>query len=543
MLHQWEIASSVSSYDVAKSTDMATNAESLVTRLSICSSSRASADWSAGSTNSSASTDLPFHTEDFGAPIDGTLAKRPRGRPRKHPKPAIDVVPKITKGRSKTGCLTCRRRKKKCDEARPICLNCQKNSVVCEGYQIPERWKSGKQKAEEIQRQAIRQHPLPVLVDGIETDIDRVFLDHFVHRVSRVLTLINDESNPFKELLLPMAIRHRGLMHSILCLAGSHLGSVDKSPALEERQNYHFEHAVRYLRTNKQLTAKANGETNELIDDPTVAQTLILCLTTICRGDTQGEYRPHLDAARHLLLSQQTENKEFGQFLMEFFLYHDVSNSITSLDRRPLLLMENFQLPAFMIQPEAGSMLGVLDGLFGYLSKITALRDRMRTRMHQDIQPLVDYSIFNEAVAIDGEIRTWSANQPEGTSRYVAAQLYRQSTWVYLYRTVHPSAPCEKIHEAVEHGLDYLRQLPRDASTQSVLLMPLFLLGCAAFDPAQRPEIRTAFQGLEAYSNLGNIKPAREVMELVWQKMDLGDGSSWDWETIIQEKGYDFLVT
>jgi hypothetical protein len=46
-------------------------------------------------------------------------AKRPRGRPRKHPK--LEAVAKITKGRSKTGCITCRRRKKKCDERKPGC--------------------------------------------------------------------------------------------------------------------------------------------------------------------------------------------------------------------------------------------------------------------------------------------------------------------------------------------------------------------------------------------------------------------------------------
>lgn len=49
--------------------------------------------------------------------------KRPRGRPRK-----LSIVPtapassgKIAKGRSKTGCVTCRKRKKKCDEAKPRC--------------------------------------------------------------------------------------------------------------------------------------------------------------------------------------------------------------------------------------------------------------------------------------------------------------------------------------------------------------------------------------------------------------------------------------
>lgn len=47
--------------------------------------------------------------------------KRPRGRPRKtHPTVSVSTS-KVTKGRSKTGCITCRKRKKKCDEAKPRC--------------------------------------------------------------------------------------------------------------------------------------------------------------------------------------------------------------------------------------------------------------------------------------------------------------------------------------------------------------------------------------------------------------------------------------
>jgi hypothetical protein len=51
-------------------------------------------------------------------------ARRPRGRPKKHPQ----GYPSTTKwqggkeiGRSKVGCITCRRRKKKCDETKPSC--------------------------------------------------------------------------------------------------------------------------------------------------------------------------------------------------------------------------------------------------------------------------------------------------------------------------------------------------------------------------------------------------------------------------------------
>jgi hypothetical protein len=51
-----------------------------------------------------------------GAPV---TVPRKRGRPRKHPLPAPGGQVKVTKGRSKTGCITCRRRKKKCDETKP----------------------------------------------------------------------------------------------------------------------------------------------------------------------------------------------------------------------------------------------------------------------------------------------------------------------------------------------------------------------------------------------------------------------------------------
>lgn len=44
--------------------------------------------------------------------------------------------------RSRTGCLTCRRRRKKCDERKPTCWNCERNNLECDGYQAPIKWKS-----------------------------------------------------------------------------------------------------------------------------------------------------------------------------------------------------------------------------------------------------------------------------------------------------------------------------------------------------------------------------------------------------------------
>ncbi|KAF7714723.1 Fungal Zn(2)-Cys(6) binuclear cluster domain-containing protein [Penicillium ucsense] len=53
------------------------------------------------------------------------------------------VAPKrkrVFSNRTKTGCMTCRRRKKKCDEQHPACNNCIRGGFLCEGYTSRSTW-------------------------------------------------------------------------------------------------------------------------------------------------------------------------------------------------------------------------------------------------------------------------------------------------------------------------------------------------------------------------------------------------------------------
>lgn len=77
----------------------------------------------------------------------------------------------------------------------------------------------------------------------------------------------------------------------------------------------------------------------------------------------------------------------------------------------------------------------------------------------------------------------------------------------------------------------------------SIMLMPVFLLGVSAFAEEHRPDIEKAFEDLQAYSNLGNIKPAKDVVKKIWEMMDEGDEDSWYFEKVQHDMGLDFLVT
>lgn len=333
------------------------------------------------------------------------------------------------------------------------------------------------------------------------------------------------------ELLLPMAVTHKGLMHSILCLSGSHLIAKEPNEDFEQRQFYHFDRALNDLSSSMAPAKTTKGDEASVIDDPTVAQVLVLCLKSICAGEVQGEYRMHLDAAKHLIKTQPSANPDFQSFLVEFFVYHDVSNSITSMDRPSILTSSDFQLPNFVV-PDAGMFLGVADGLFLSLSNIRELRDKVRARKISGQRPVVDYTILAEAADIDYSLRQWECHQIPDTPRSTSAYLYRQCTWLYLQRTIKPSRPSEEFYEGVALGLEYLKYLPEDSSCMSIMLMPIFLLGICAFSKEHRPDIEKAFDNLQSYSSLGNIAPAKKVVQRIWEMMDSGDEESWYFEKV-----------
>ncbi|KAI9928494.1 hypothetical protein ASPWEDRAFT_48773 [Aspergillus wentii DTO 134E9] len=63
--------------------------------------------------------------------------------PPERPQATVQVAPKrkrVFSNRTKTGCMTCRKRKKKCDEQHPACNNCIRGGFLCEGYSSRSTW-------------------------------------------------------------------------------------------------------------------------------------------------------------------------------------------------------------------------------------------------------------------------------------------------------------------------------------------------------------------------------------------------------------------
>ncbi|KAJ4537653.1 hypothetical protein HRR80_003215 [Exophiala dermatitidis] len=87
------------------------------------------------------------------SPTTSTAAKRPAvtkprttaiSRPPTKLAPAVQdgAVTKPKQSKSRNGCMTCKKKRLKCDETKPSCVQCQKRSVECEGYRKDYKWRS-----------------------------------------------------------------------------------------------------------------------------------------------------------------------------------------------------------------------------------------------------------------------------------------------------------------------------------------------------------------------------------------------------------------
>ncbi|KAI2817804.1 transcriptional regulator family: Fungal Specific TF [Aspergillus niger] len=111
--------------------------------------------------------------------------------PQERPQAAVQVAPKrkrVFSNRTKTGCMTCRRRKKKCDEQHPACNNCIRGGFLCEGYSSRSTW----------QKPSNSKTPVPLQSKEGYLDIN----SQYVHDISQ-----HDRQQTMPEQLDPGKIR------------------------------------------------------------------------------------------------------------------------------------------------------------------------------------------------------------------------------------------------------------------------------------------------------------------------------------------------
>ncbi|KAK4653742.1 hypothetical protein QC762_509700 [Podospora pseudocomata] len=595
--------------------------------------------------------------------LDQPKPKRPRGRPRKHPLTPNLTANKVTKGRTKTGCLTCRKRKKKCDEAKPRCMNCEKNAVVCEGYPEKQIWKSGKERAEEerLKSHSVMSITMQPIFHGLETVEDMIFWKHYNEHLSAVLTVEGEHKNAFKDMMVPIAVKHQGLMHSILSLASKHIDFdtpygatvLRNNPStsldlIRERSIFHHAAARQKFFEDVEFSKGKPCTDDEVLVSARYGQMLCFLLEALAEGNPRGEHRVHLSAYRSLIASSPPGDSAFLSFIAEFFQYHIFADElIHSSDKSGYRSMSDAQELPSVPHIHPPRLLGVADGLLEHIVPITTIRNSIRRNMAAHEPVIVDYISLYRAAEIDAAIREWAPHLPPGDNRGNVSLLYKHMMQIYLIRTIWPpvatsptptaasvssfshirsspsvgrptssvvntppqsaSTSCasspklgashpmsepnvykrnstgmgsssnvspirknsgggiaaalaaenrpdspppirqpvshdDRITRAVEESLDILDTFKPSDPSQTLLLLPCFVIGTVCFKPRQQERIRAAIKSVRGYTGLRNADRVVEVLEEVWRLMEMGEWVRvWDWGRVAKDMGLDFI--
>ncbi|OLN97711.1 Transcriptional regulatory protein moc3-like protein 9 [Colletotrichum chlorophyti] len=433
--------------------------------------------------------------------------KRPRGRPRKHPVAPIINPSKVTKGRSKTGCITCRRRKKKCDEAKPRCMNCEKNAVVCEGYHEKRLWRSGKERATDGRLGAEESivFTMQPLFNGVDTIEDKIFWRHYGVHLSNVLTVEGEARNAFKDIILPLANLHQGVMHSILAMSSKHIDFdtpygaklLEQNPttsreALQARSAYHEEQAMKSLYADMNRSGEEAGVDSKTILSARYAQILCLVITTLIEGDSHGAHRVHLGGYKQLIQESPPEDAVFLAFITEFFQYHMYADEIMwhPSSNGPRLASQHWSPP---VPIESPRLLGVADGLFRHLCHITTIRNTVRENIYRGSETLVTYHILYQAQEIQEAIEQWVPLWPQGDSRHRVGLVYKHMMWLHLFRTIYPPTSVKRRPSVFSIATSVATSTSSSSSRRhSQISRPSTATSCAS-SPGLAPSIAPGF--------------------------------------------------
>lgn len=294
---------------------------------------------------------------------------------------------------------------------------------------------------------------MPPIFHGVETPEDQVFWRHYCNHLSNVLTVESEHRNAFKDIVLRLATRHEGLMHSVLSLSAGHIdyetpygtkilrdgaGGVVTLSSLKERAEFHHDEAIKCLYADMRRSEDPADPEYKTVLMARYGQILCLLLKTMVERNPRGEHRLHLQAYRNLMRHSPPEDPDFRAFITEFFEYHLFADELLSPLGPEGRMAESPTSSPTPSSSHPPRLIGVTDGLFTYMSQITTIRDTIRANMRSGADHAVDYPSLYRAAEIDAAVRDWSPCWRAGDGRDRVSLLYKQAVWVYLFRTIYP---------------------------------------------------------------------------------------------------------
>lgn len=493
-------------------------------------------------------------------------------------------------GRVRSGCLTCKTRKKKCDgqisSVDNRCRACIRLGLVCQQPPLrtvaPQRRTSSataeahnttdnasNQKketqtqtlthsegqtsgsrdetttitteddgAERVQTSSALELPgnsgcvVPLM--GSLNSIEPLLLKYFLSDVAPLCSILQQDGASFCSVLLPMAIVDSSLLHALFVYASVHFdANAPDATAITPRARLGFESNV--------ARGISDAIARNTVTESTLACALVVSTAHVIGGDT-SRWLLHLQGAGHLvnhLGPPRLLKIPDGVFLLRYFAYHDIMAAL-STGRRPSIEGVYWVHDVDATVHSADSFMGLTHHILKHITNICAfVADTSDLDPSSSCDRLAKETLRAESIAEalrsqDLRLQLTSTNS-HSEALIHHAEAFRFAALFHLYRwllhTCGPSAIYERhMAECVQHIFSHVSLVPLNLYCEIGLLFPLFMAGVGGGNDASTVHyIQTRLDYIETWTKFKHVTRARELLQLLW------DQGRTDWEVMLRE--------
>lgn len=485
-------------------------------------------------------------------------------------------------GRVRSGCLTCKARKKKCDGQGSSldgrCRSCVRLGLICEQVPLrrvptrpPRRGAQGGKEITSLQlskdknestshlagsptiddddnddqaaqgtgilasRLASSRSGTPAIL-GSWDGIERVLLKYFLDHVAPLCSILQQDGGSFCSVLLPMAIVDPSLLHALFAYASVHVNAATRAIPVTPEAHLKFENQV--------TRGLAVAIKNNAVTEATIACALVISTAEAIDGDT-SRWLLHLQGAGHLINyfgAPRLLRTSDGAFLLRYFAYHDIMATL-STGNRALVNSVYWVQDVNTTVNSADSFMGLTHHIFRHLVEISAFvadtadldpsscsdrRSRNALRAEDMAQALRLQDLRLEVDSTDSHINALIHH----------AEAFRFASLFYLYRHLLRFGDAGAVYrlrmeDCVRRILEHVSQVPSNLFCEIGLLFPLFMAGIGSSgDVSTTQYIQSRLTYIETWTKFKHVGKARELLQLLWAK------GRTDWELMLRELGW-----
>ncbi|EPE33282.1 hypothetical protein GLAREA_06294 [Glarea lozoyensis ATCC 20868] len=411
----------------------------------------------------------------------------------------------------------------------------------------------------------------PLYMEFSDKKNRRGLVDHFCNVLSHLIVFKEDTGNPFRQLVLPLSHACSPVMNAIFALSSAHLeyGGIENE---EKSLTFHN----RALQGVAQLIDQNDTTRREEVLG---AIMLLVYYEVLVQRGNSNIVNGHLKGAMTIMKSGPRIDTPAGLFLERAFRFYDVIAAL-SLGTSPNATTQPTATPFPDDQPFFNSPLNSVDTLLGLSTDLWPVIHRLShllsfKKLLEDAVAAGETTKANvlrtelesTSQAIEHALTEWrptvtsnpsSPEDDDDTASHADisdarlqsilnnAEAYRNSAFVYLYRTIRDYPRNHSLVQSHAHlSLLACSNVVTNAEQcfdgpMSALLWPLFVAACVALTDEDRELALQAFSGTERRQKMRNIMRAWEIVQEVWSRADLGEEDI-DWMDICTQKGYNIV--